>query len=79
VALEWFERKKPGKRESYTGRILGRLEKELLPFLVDRPIADIKPPELLESLSKIESRGAVDTAHRCLQYSGGIFQNSVDG
>jgi hypothetical protein len=46
VALEWFERKKPGKKESYTGRILGRLEKELFPFLGDRPIADIKPPEL---------------------------------
>ncbi|MDR1080292.1 MAG: tyrosine-type recombinase/integrase [Deltaproteobacteria bacterium] len=77
VALEWFERKKPGKKESYTSKILGRLEKELLPFLRDRPIADIKPPELLEALRRIESRGAVDTAHRCLQYSGQIFRYAV--
>jgi integrase len=77
VALEWFERKKPGKKESYTSRIMGRLDKDLLPFLEDRPIADIKAPELLEALRKIESRGAVETAHRCLQYSGQIFRYAV--
>jgi hypothetical protein len=44
--MEWFDRKKPGKKESYTGRILGRLDKDLIPFLEDRPIPDIKAPEL---------------------------------
>jgi hypothetical protein len=66
VALEWFEKKKPGKKENYTNKIMGSLKKELFPFLQDRPIADIKAPELLEALRKVESRGSVVTAHRCL-------------
>jgi hypothetical protein len=77
VALEWFEKKKPGKKESYTNKIIGRLNKDLFPFLQDRPIADIKAPELLEALRKVESRGAVVTAHRCLLYSGQIFRYAV--
>ncbi|MDR1297404.1 MAG: hypothetical protein LBO05_08545 [Deltaproteobacteria bacterium] len=64
--MEWFERKKPGKKEGYTGRILGCLDKDLIPFLDDRSIADIKAPKLLEALRIIESRGVTDTAHRCL-------------
>jgi hypothetical protein len=68
VAMEWFERKKSGKKEIYTSRILGSVEKSLLPIPDDRPIVDIKTPELLEALRKIESRGTVETAHRCLQY-----------
>jgi hypothetical protein len=30
VATEWFERKKSGKKESHAGRILGRLDKDLI-------------------------------------------------
>jgi integrase len=67
VALEWFEKKKPGKKESYTNKIIASLNKDLFPFLQDRPIADIKAPELLEALRKVESRGAVETTHRCWQ------------
>jgi uncharacterized protein with GYD domain len=77
VAREWFERKKVGKKEAYTDRIWGRVEKELLPFLASRDIAEIEAPELLEVLRKVEARGAVDTAHRCLQYSGQIFRYAI--
>jgi hypothetical protein len=35
VALEWFERKMPDKKESYTGRSLGPLDNELFLFLKD--------------------------------------------
>jgi hypothetical protein len=77
VALEWFVKKKPGKKESYTNKIMGSLNKDHLPFLQDRPIAYIKVPELLEALRKIESRGAVENAHRCRQFSGQIFRYAV--
>ncbi|MDR1051582.1 MAG: hypothetical protein LBP95_11020 [Deltaproteobacteria bacterium] len=70
-------KKKPGKKESYTNKIIGRLNKDLFPFLQDRPIADIKAPKLLEALRKVESRGAVETAHRYRQFSGQIFRYAV--
>ncbi|MDR1487279.1 MAG: integrase arm-type DNA-binding domain-containing protein [Deltaproteobacteria bacterium] len=77
VAREWFERKKIGKVESYSSRIWGRVEKELLPFLADRRISEITAPELLEVLRKTEARGGVDTAHRCLQCCGQIFRYAI--
>jgi integrase len=77
VAREWFTNKKSSLKESYTSRIMGRVENELLPFLADRPIAEISAPELLEVLRKVESRGAVETAHRCLQYASQIFRYAI--
>jgi hypothetical protein len=41
VARECFERKK----ENYTGRIWGRVEKELFPLLACRAINEIEAPE----------------------------------
>ncbi|MDR3203300.1 MAG: integrase arm-type DNA-binding domain-containing protein [Deltaproteobacteria bacterium] len=77
VSKEWFERKKVGKKDSYSSRIWGRVENELFPFLGVRPIEEITAPELLEALRKVENRGAVDTAHRCLQYCGQIFRYAI--
>ncbi|MDR2199582.1 MAG: integrase arm-type DNA-binding domain-containing protein, partial [Deltaproteobacteria bacterium] len=41
VAREWFENKKASLKESYTSRIMDRLELELFPFLSARPIGEI--------------------------------------
>ncbi|MDR3575085.1 MAG: hypothetical protein P4L50_14590 [Anaerolineaceae bacterium] len=40
---------------------------------------EIKPPELLQALRRIEERSAVDTAHRALQNSGQIFRYATTG
>ncbi|MDD2724679.1 MAG: hypothetical protein PHH59_11745, partial [Methylovulum sp.] len=36
----------------------------LFPHIGVKPITDIKPPELLAVLRKIEARNAIDTAHK---------------
>jgi Arm DNA-binding domain len=43
----------------------------------DRPIADIKAPELLEVLRKIERRGRFDTARRARSLSGRVFKYAI--
>src|ERR1700733_14090277 len=45
--------------------------------LGDRPIADIKAPELLEVLRKIERRGRFDTARRARSLSGRVFKFAI--
>ncbi|MDR1578259.1 MAG: site-specific integrase [Deltaproteobacteria bacterium] len=77
VAKSWFENKKSTLKDNYTSRIMGRLEKDLFPFLVERPINEISASELFEVLRKIEARGAVVTAHRRLQYCGQIFRRAI--
>lgn len=77
VALEWFERQALGWAVSHSEKIMGRLKKDLFPWLGFRPIADITPPEVLEVLRRAESRGAHDTAHRLHQNCGQIFRYAV--
>lgn len=77
VGREWFGHNMAGKSKSYHDRTLRILEKDLFPVLGMRPIANITAPELLAALRRIESRGAVDIAHRAKQTSGLIFRYAI--
>jgi integrase len=74
LALEWYERKMLDKSESHQKRTKGLLERDIFAWLGHRPIAEIKAPELLDVLRRIESRNAIETAHRALQTCGQIFR-----
>ncbi len=77
LAREWFERNMSDKSESHQKKTLGMLERDVLPFLGSKPIADIKAPELLAVLRKIEERGAVESAHRTLQIFGQVTRYAI--
>jgi integrase len=49
----------------------------LIPYLGKRDIASIKPIELLAVIQKVESRGALDVAHRVLLTAHGIWGHAV--
>jgi integrase len=77
VAREWFVGHEPHWAKSHADKIIQRLEKDVFPWLGGRPIAEITAPELLATLRRIESRGALDTAHRALQNCGQVFRYAV--
>ena len=77
VAREWFAKYAPTWAESHSSKIMQRLEKDLFPWLGNRPIMDITAPELLNVLRRIENRGALDTAHRAHQNCGQIFRYGI--
>jgi len=77
IAREWHAKFSPGWVASHGDRILKRLEKDLFPWIGKRPIAEIKAPELLAVLRRIESRGALETAHRAMQNCGQVFRYAV--
>jgi integrase len=77
IAREWHAKFSPGWVASHGDRILKRLEKDLFPWVGKRPIAEIKAPELLGVLRRIESRGALETAHRAMQNCGQVFRYAV--
>lgn len=77
VAREWFEKRSSIWAETHSSKIIRRLEADLFPWIGKRPIADIKAPELLATLRRVEKRGAVDTAHRALQNCGQIFRYAI--
>ena len=74
IGREWFEKHPPRWSKSHIDRSKRLLEKDLYPWLGFQPIKEIDAPELLRVIRRIESRGAVDTAHRALQYCGMVFR-----
>ena len=77
VATEWFNNHMTHKSDSHRTRTWRLLKNDLFPPLGRRPIADISPPELLKALRRVESRGAVDTAHRAHQTPGQVFRYAI--
>ncbi|MEW6489347.1 MAG: integrase arm-type DNA-binding domain-containing protein [Thermodesulfobacteriota bacterium] len=77
VAREWYAKFSPGWVPSHGGRILRRLEKDVFPWIGARPVAEVAAPELLRVVRRIESRGALETAHRALQNCGQVFRYAV--
>ncbi len=77
VATEWFAKFSRNWADSHAAKIKSRLENDIYPFIGDRPINDIKAPELLMVLRRIESRGALDTAHRARTNCSQVFRYAV--
>jgi integrase len=77
IAREWHAKFSPGWVANHGNRILRRLENDIFPWLRKRSIGEIKAPELLAVLRRIENRGALETAHRALQNCGQVFRYAV--
>lgn len=77
VALEWHKKNKANWTTEHGNRILSRLTKDIFPWLGQFPIAQIKAPQLLAVLERIQKRGAVETAHRALQNCSQVFRYAV--
>ncbi|RZL04502.1 MAG: DUF4102 domain-containing protein [Rubrivivax sp.] len=78
VAREWhITIHIPKVTEAHAARTLVRLEQDVFPWLGALPVATITPPKLLEAMRRIESRGAIETAHRALQACGQVFRYAI--
>lgn len=78
VAREWHEIIHSKKvSEGHAERTLIRLEQDVFPWLGPRPIAEVTAPELLQTLRRIEARGAIETAHRAKQACGQVFRYAI--
>lgn len=77
IAREWFATRMNDRSKSHQDRTLRAMEKDLFPKLGGRPISEINAPELLATLRRIESRGAIETAHRAKQTAGQVFRYAV--
>jgi integrase len=66
AALEWHKTKQAGWSATHADRTIRQLERDLFPWLGNRPIKEITGNEILAALRKIEERGAIETADRGL-------------
>lgn len=77
IAREWYAKNSPAWASNHGERIIQRLERDVFPWIGGKPIADITAPDLLAVLRRIETRGALETAHRALGNCGQIFRYAI--
>ena len=77
VALEWHAANASGWTPGHAATTVGRLKRDVFPWLGRRPITEIDAPELLQTLRRIEDRGAVETAHRIRQICDAVFAYAI--
>jgi len=77
VAREWFSKYSKNWGDDHRQRIIRRLERDIFPWIGKNPVDGVTVPELLKVLQRIESRGALETAHRALGDCGEIFRYAI--
>ena len=77
IAREWFQRMSPRWVEKHRVKIIQRLERDVFPWVGNRPVAELTAPEILAVLHRIEGRDAVETAHRALGNLSAVCRYAV--
>lgn len=77
IAREWHKQKADRWSLRYRDEIIDTFEKDIFPYLGRRPIAEIKPMELLETLRRLERRGALEKMRKVRQRCGEVFRYAI--
>jgi integrase len=77
VAREWHTKFTPTWAASHADTTISRMERDLFPWIGKRPISEIKAPDLLGALRRVEGRGALESARRLKIIAGQVFRYAV--
>ncbi|MCX5812572.1 MAG: integrase arm-type DNA-binding domain-containing protein [Proteobacteria bacterium] len=77
IAREWHTKFTPTWTPIHAATMMNRLERDLFPWVGKRPINEIRAPEILAVLRRVESRGALETAHRIRTIAGQVLRYAV--
>lgn len=77
IAREWYSKQLSTWAPAQAVKVNGIMEKNVYPWLGSRPITEIKAPDLLAVLRRMEERGVIDTAKRALQCIGQVFRYAI--
>jgi len=77
IALEWHEYKRAGWSKVYADDLMEAFENDIFPHLGKRPIAEIKPLEMLTTLRKLEKRGVLDKLRKIRQACNQVFRYAI--
>lgn len=77
VAREWLAHQAPGWGAGTLAAIRKSLEREVFPNIGARPMAHLRPRDVMPLVKRIEARGAGETAGRVLQRVKAVFRYAV--
>ena len=77
VAREWLGHQSAGWAPGTLDMIRKSLEAEVFPSIGSRPMAHLRPRDVMPLVKRIEARGAAETAGRVLQRVKAVFRYAV--
>lgn len=78
IALEWHAMKSlSGCATNTSDKRLTQLENHIFPAIGNRPVADIKPPEILAMVQGVAAKGTAYTAGRLREIYGQVFRFAI--
>jgi len=78
VALEMIAIKSNKWSANYSEDTIRRLERHVFPWLGSLPVAEIKAPDVLMVLRRVESTGSIETAHKLRMICGQVFRYAIE-
>lgn len=77
IALEWHEYKRPNWSKGYAEDLMEAFENDIFPDIGKRPVAEVKPLEMLTTLRKLEKRGVLDKLRKIRQACNQVFRYAI--
>ena len=77
VAREWMQKQAERWSKGQAAAVRTTVERDAFPFVGDCQVDAVTPPMVLEVVKKIESRGALEIAHKVLQRMNAVFRFAV--
>ncbi|MBA3010017.1 MAG: tyrosine-type recombinase/integrase [Proteobacteria bacterium] len=75
LANEWVS--KQNWTQGHERTVQSRLDRDILPYLKDRHVSDITAREVLILCQRVESRGAIESAHRIKTICSQVFRYCI--
>ncbi|HFF9493038.1 tyrosine-type recombinase/integrase [Serratia marcescens] len=77
IAVEWHGYKRANWSKGYADDLMEAFENDIFPDIGKRPIAEIKPLEVLSTLRKLEKRGVLDKLRKIRQACNQVFRYAI--
>ena len=77
VARRWFGVKSGQWMETYSSKVIRRLELHAFPRFGDMPISEITPKTVLEACRAVERNDTLETAHRLREHCSCVFRFAI--
>lgn len=77
VATSWYDKKKGTWAPRHATKVWESLEENVFDEIGSLPITSIDAPRLLDLLTVVENRGAIETAHRLRQRISAVFVYAI--
>jgi integrase len=77
IARRWFEDKKGEWMDTYSTKVLRRLELHVFPHLGYMPLGDVQPTHVLQVCRRVQSAGALETGLRVRELCSWVFQFAI--